>query len=108
MIIRSLCIYMIKKVGYHTETAEITAIFISIFVATFFNTGILLLLADADLSEITWLSWLPLRGPFPDLTEQWYIIIAPSMILTMFLAAVYPYIDFAISFGTAALYKCMD
>ena len=26
----------------------------------------------------------------------------------MFLAAIYPYIDFAISFGTAALFKCLD
>lgn len=41
---------MIKKVGYHTQTGEITAITVSIFIATFFNTAILLLLADADLS----------------------------------------------------------
>jgi len=38
---------MIKKVGYHTLTAEITAIVLAIFIATFFNTAILLLLADA-------------------------------------------------------------
>lgn len=49
-IIRTLCVMMIKKVGYHTLTGEITAITISIFIATFFNTAILLLLADADLS----------------------------------------------------------
>ena len=41
---------MIKKVGYHTLTGEITAITMSIFIATFFNTAILLLLADADLN----------------------------------------------------------
>lgn len=70
IIIRSLCIWMIKKVGYHTETGEITAIMLTIFVATFFNTAVLLLLADANLSEVTILSWIPgLKGPFPDLTE---------------------------------------
>lgn len=45
-----VCIALIKKVGYHTETSEIAAITMTIFVATFFNTAVLLLLADADLS----------------------------------------------------------
>lgn len=48
IIIRSFCIFLIKKVGYHTETGEITAMMVTIFIATFFNTAILLLLADAD------------------------------------------------------------
>lgn len=56
-------------VGYHTETGEIAAITLTIFIATFFNTAILLLLADADLSQVTIFSWIPIRGPFPDLTE---------------------------------------
>jgi len=30
------------------------------------------------------------------------------MILTMLLNAVYPYIDFAISFGTLVLFRCLD
>jgi hypothetical protein len=41
---------LIKMVGYHTETGEIASITLTIFIATFFNTAILLLLADADLS----------------------------------------------------------
>jgi len=49
-IIRTINIILIKFVGYHTESEEITAIMLSIFVATFFNTAILLLLADADLT----------------------------------------------------------
>ena len=68
-IIRSLCIYLIKNVGYHTISAEIAAITVSIFIATFFNTAILLLLADANLDQVDFLKWIPLNGPFPDLTE---------------------------------------
>jgi hypothetical protein len=109
IIIRSLCIFLLKKVGYHTETEEITAIMMTIFIATFFNTAILLLLADADLQQVKLLSWIPgLNGPFPDLTEQWYIIIGPSMILTMFLNSIYPWIDFGISFGTIMASRIMD
>lgn len=108
-IIRSLCIWLIKMIGYHTETGEITAITSTIFIATFFNTAILLLLADANLSQVKLLSWIPgLNGPFPDITEQWYIIIAPSMIMTMFLNSIYPYIDLGISFATLALFRCLD
>lgn len=99
---------MIKMVGYHTETGEIAAITMTIFIATFFNTGVLLLLADADLSQVSFLGWIPLNGPFPDLTEQWYIVIAPSMVMTMAINAVYPYIDFGISFGTLVLFRCLD
>jgi hypothetical protein len=73
---------------------------VTIYIMTFFNTAILLLLADADLNQIKLLSWLPgFNGPFPDLTEQWYIIIAPSLIFTMFLNACTPWIDI----GTALL-----
>lgn len=109
-IIRSINIILIKYVGYHTESAEITAIMISIFVATFFNTAILLLLADADFSAANYplLGWIPLKGPYPDLTENWYLNIAPSLIFTMVLNSVYLYIEFAISFGTKALFRAMD
>lgn len=95
-IIRTANIILIKKVGYHTESSEITSIMISIFVATFFNTAILLLLADADLGQTTFLSWIPLRGPYPDLTENWYLNIAPSLIFTMLLNAVYLPMEFGI------------
>ena len=50
IVIRSFCIWLIQMVGYKTITGEIAAITVTIFVATFFNTAILLLLADADLS----------------------------------------------------------
>jgi hypothetical protein len=99
---------MIRKVGYHTVTAETTAIVMAIFIASFFNTAILYLLANANFDNVKILSWLNLKGPFPDLTEQWYIIVAPSLISTMLINSVYVYIDFGISFGTLALYRCLD
>ena len=42
------------------------------------------------------------------MTEEWYIIIAPSMILTMFINSLYVYIDFGISFGILVLRRCID
>jgi hypothetical protein len=109
MIIRIFCVWMIKKIGYHTLSGEISAIMFTIYVMTFFNTGILLILADANFTQYKSLSWIPgFKGPFPDLTEDWYITIAPSLILTMFLNAIYPYMNLGIAFGTGALMKSLD
>ena len=48
MVIREINIRLIKKIGFHTESRQIQAIFISVFVATFFNTAILFLLTNAN------------------------------------------------------------
>lgn len=109
ILIRTLVILMIKKVGYHTATAEIAAIMVTVYVATFFNTGILLLLADANTNQVKSLAWFPfLNGPFPDLTEDWYIVIAPSLILTMFLNAITPYIEIVSYLLTDAIKRGLD
>ena len=109
LVIRDVVIWMIKKVGYHTNTAEISAIMVTIYVTTFFNTGVLLLLADANLSQIKMLSWLPgFKGPFPDLTEEWYIVIAPSLILTMVLNAIAPWISVCSGLASQALFRGLD
>jgi hypothetical protein len=110
MIIAILVKMMIHEVGYWTLTAEISAIMVTTFIATFFNTAILLLLADANTSNITALSWVPAiqSGPFTDLTEEWYIVIAPSLILTMVLNACSPLISVASALITGAIKKSLD
>jgi hypothetical protein len=110
ILIRTLCIFLITRIGYWTVTAEISAVMVSIYITTFFNTGILLLLADANLSQIVWLSWFPAvqNGPFPDLTEEWYIVIAPSLILTMFLNALSPIIEIFTYKITGMITKSLD
>lgn len=110
MIIAILVKLMIHEVGYWTLTAEISAIMVTTFVATFFNTAILLLLADANTSNITLLSWIPAiqSGPFTDLTEEWYIIVAPSLILTMVLNACSPLISIGTAILTGAISKSLD
>jgi len=43
-IIKLICMYLIKCIAYHTESEEVSGIMTSIFIATFFNTAILLLI----------------------------------------------------------------
>jgi len=110
MIIAIIVKIMIKEVGYWTLTAEISAIMVATFIMTFFNTAILLLLADANTSNVTLLSWVPAiqNGPFTDLTEEWYIVIAPSLILTMVLNACSPLFSIAGALVGGAISKSLD
>ena len=81
--------------------------FIAIFVATFLNTGLLILLTGAN-TQYTLLSWIPLRGSYTDLTPNWYLDIGPALVKTMLINAIYPYIDFTISFGMKTAFRLKD
>lgn len=110
IIIKFICRILISWIGYATLTADITAYMCAVYITTFFNTAILLLLADANLSQVKVLSWLPglQKGPFPDLTEEWYLVIAPSLILTMFLNAISPLIEVSTYVISGAIKKSLD
>jgi hypothetical protein len=47
IVIRKLNMSLIDKIGYHTQSQKVSAIMTSIFVASFVNTGIILLLTNA-------------------------------------------------------------
>jgi len=71
---------LIDRIGYDTLSEKIRSVFTSIFVTSFINTGILLLLANADFSSYPILDIIPLGGEFPDLDMTWYIEIGPSLV----------------------------
>jgi hypothetical protein len=50
---------LINCIGYHTKSEMYTAIMTSVFIASFINTGILLLLTNANLNY-TFISFLNL------------------------------------------------
>jgi hypothetical protein len=61
IIITIICIVLIKKIQFHTVTVETAAVMSLIFIGTFFNTAILLILTAAN-TQYTILYWIPLRG----------------------------------------------
>lgn len=50
IIIKIVVKLLITWIGFKTLTGDIAAFMLAVFVATFFNTAILLLLSDANLS----------------------------------------------------------
>lgn len=57
IIIRNMNMKLIDCIGYHTQSERYTAIMTSVFITSFVNTGILLLLTNANL-DYTFLSFL--------------------------------------------------
>ena len=66
IVIRTVNIALIDKIGYHTQSEATSAIMTSIFISSFINTGIILLFTNADL-KYSVLSWIPLHGQYSDL-----------------------------------------
>lgn len=79
----------------------------AIFIATFFNTAILFLLANAN-TKGTVLRWLPFRGIYNDLDQDWYLNVGPTLIYTMQINAIYVYADFCIYYFMGLFYKWRD
>ena len=107
VIIRDISIIFIKCIGFHTETVETAAIMTLITAATFFNTAILLILTNAN-TEGTLLSWIPLRGSYTDLNENWYLDVGTALVYTMLINSVMIYVGAASSIGMKALFRSLD
>jgi len=67
--------------------------------AQFFNTGFIILLVNANLTEHEPVEFTKLiKGPFYDYMPQWYIDVGMKIVLTMTINMIMPIISCAISF----------
>lgn len=100
---------MVQWVGQDTWSKQLSSITNGVFIAQFFNTGILLLLVNANLTEHT---GIPLhsyaRGPFYDYAPLWYIDVGFKLIQAQLIAAVVPYITLAAGFGVPKVKQWLD
>lgn len=102
VIIKTVSIILISAIGFHTETIQTAAIFATVAISTFFNTAILLLIVSAN-TEYTILKFLPFRGEYTDLSENWYISIGDTLVYTMLINSTAIYI----SIGTGLVTKIL-
>lgn len=109
IIFRLLSFRLIHWIGYDARSAEISNILTTVFCTNFINTGVLLLLINADLTKLSdYTEHLPLRGVYPDLNENWYADIGPALVQTMQISAVMPYIEFSIAYFIKCLMRMLD
>jgi len=81
-------------VGFESNSEVYMRISICIFLATFFNTAVVILMANANLAEaVPFLSGI-FNGPYNDYSVDWYGDVGNIMVVSMILNAVVPVIEF--------------
>lgn len=107
IVIRKLNMSLIDGIGYHTQSQKVSAIMTSIFVASFVNTGIILLLTNAQL-EYSVLKFIPINNQYSDLNDDWYEDIGFSLLKTMLIMAFFPYVELVLFNVIKTLQKVLD
>ena len=79
IVIRTMNIALIDYVGMDKLSMQVRSIMTSIFVISFINTAIILLLTNANL-DYSVLSFIPLKNQYPDIDMNWYIEVGPSLV----------------------------
>ena len=79
----------------------------TIFVASFINSGVILLFTNAHLDHSI-LSWIPINNQYSDLDKNWYIDISTALVKTMLIMACFPWIEFFMFGGIKLLLRIMD
>ena len=83
-------ISLITWIGYDTHSELMARITNGVFIVLFFNTGFLITLANANLSDVsTWLGSI-LDGTHYDYSPNWYSKVGYLLVQTMILNAFYP------------------
>ena len=90
VILRTITVMLITWIGYDTYSMQMTKIINGVFIVLFFNTAILLLLVNANLSDVSGLLGRVFDGRFYDYSPQWYVTVGDQLVQTMLLNAFMP------------------
>ena len=97
IILRTITVKLITWISYDTYSEQMTRIINGVFIVLFFNTGILLLLVNANLNDVSSLLGNLFDGRFYDYSPQWYVTVGDKLVQTMLLNAFMPPIYEAIN-----------
>jgi hypothetical protein len=89
-ILKIVTIWLVEQVRYPTHSQRLTKITNGVFIAQFFNTGILITLVSANFDDISWISNIGLfKGQYRDYTDLWYgttgYLITQTMLINAFM-----------------------
>jgi len=70
-ILKNGCIFIIGKIGLPYNSDEISRIVVAVFIAQYFNIGLVLLIANASFYN-TPFAFLHVSNLFSDYTAEWY------------------------------------
>lgn len=80
IVLKFINIALIKKIGYKINGDITQKICMQIFISQFMNTGLILLLANANLKD-TPLNFLNIEeGQHSDFNQDWYLDFVPKLV----------------------------
>lgn len=103
-ITRYLIIFSIKWIGISSLSKETKRIKDAVFIFSFFNTGLLVLLINADFSYVSRF----FTGKYSDFNAEWYSDVGSTIISSLVFTAVYPIIEILLFGGINLLIKAAD
>ena len=93
--IKTITILLVKWIGYETKSQEISKIQSIVFLLTFWNSAISILLINTNFGDPNkpdqqgFLSFL-FNGKFTDFSDEWFNEISFFFVSPMFLQTIYP------------------
>jgi hypothetical protein len=107
-LLRFFIIVLIKYIGKDTESAQTRLITNGVFIVQFFNTGILLLLVNANLTEQSSILGVIFSGGSADFDSEWFKQIGNTVVAAMIYNIVWPLIEFFAFYGMRLGFRQLD
>lgn len=109
IVLKMATVKGITWVGEDTNSQQLGSITNGVFVAQFFNTGILILLVNGNMSEHSPQFFTKfIQGPFYDYMPQWYVDVGYKIVQTMLIQSIMPYVTLTTSFVIPMLMRGLD
>lgn len=109
IILRYAVMYLVQWVGDDSLSTQKGRMVQALFVAQFFNTGFIILIANANLSEHEPKALTQLvNGPHYDYDPLWFIDVGLKVCLTMLIQCVMPYLNLFFTVLMAVVKRGMD
>lgn len=83
------------------KSAEQLKLMSKVFIATFINTGLVILAVNADFSSLKTVKWLPqfiFNANFSDFSRQWYVQVGSTLVTTMLVTIFSPHCFLLLTF----------
>lgn len=106
LILKQICFFIVKGIGYKTETEKYAKATRITFVAVLINSAVLPMLVTANFQEYN--MSFGLKGPFPDFSMFWYTMTGNVIMHAQVFNCTFPIYLFCILWSIRALKRLLD
>ena len=109
LVLKMSIIGLITWIGEDTVSEQLASITNGVFYAQFFNTGILLLIVNANMTEHAPLFLTKyIAGRYHDYMPDWYADVGAKIVQTMLINSILPYVGLVTGFLIPWVKKGLD